>query len=232
MRSAKSAGRLIGILLVLQLSGLIVPFIMLLPLTRGPAEWLVKAAESSFQIKLAVFLLLANCALTIGIALAAFSVFRRHSYTAALMLTVISVIMFTMQAVDGAHILSMVSLSQQYALTAGQDELFRVLAAAVGSTRRWVHLTELLVIDTWIFSLYAILFRYGLVPRLLAVFGLITVILHLTGITLPLVLGYQPVTLMGATMALGHITLAAWLIVKGLGERSSAAGEIDTREEN
>lgn len=225
MISAKSAGRLIGILLVLQISGLIVPFVMLLPLTAGPSEWLVRAAESSFQIKLAVFLLLANCALTIGITLAAFRTFRRHSYTAALMLTAVSVIMFTMQTVDNAHILSMVSLSRQYAQAGGQDELFRVLAGAVGSTRRWVHLTELLVIDTWIFSLYAILYRYGLVPRLLALFGMVTVILHLTGIPVPLFLGYQPVTFMGATMALSHITLAVWLIVKGFAEHSGSPAD-------
>jgi len=60
---------------------------------------------------------------------------------------------------------------------------------------------------------------------MLAAFGLITVVLHFTGIPLPLFLGYGSVTLMGATMALSHLTLAVWLVTRGFGERLSAAGE-------
>jgi hypothetical protein len=215
MRSAKSAGRLIGILLVVQLAGLIVPFVLLHPLTTAPSEWLANAAASSFQIKAAVFLLFANCALTIGIPVAAFSVFREYSYAMALLLVAAGVIMFTLQAVDNAHMMSMLSLSQRYVQEAGQDELYRMLAAAVGSTRRFVHFAELFAIDAWIFLLYIILYRFALVPRLLAAFGLITVLLHVTGIPLPLFLGYGSVTLMGATMAVSHIALGAWLMVKG-----------------
>ena len=181
MRSAKSPGRLIGILLVVQLAGLIVPFVLLHPLTTAPAEWLANAAASSFQIKVAVFLLFANCALTIGISIAAFRVFREYSYPMALVLMVASVIVFTLQAVDNAHMMSMLSLSQRYVREVGQDDLYQMLAAAVGSTRRFVHFTELFAIDAWIFLLYVILYRYRLVPRLLAAFGLITVVLHFTG---------------------------------------------------
>jgi hypothetical protein len=107
-----------------------------------------------------------------------------------------------------------------------------MLAAAVGSTRRFVHFAELFAIDAWIFLLYIILYRFALVPRLLAAFGLLTVVLHFTGIPLPLFLGYGSVTLMGATMALGHIALAAWLVTKGMSEGHYAAGEIDSREKN
>jgi hypothetical protein len=192
-----------------------VPFVLLHPLTTAPAEWLANAAASSFQIKLAVFLLFANCALTIGISLAAFKVFREQSYPMALLLVAASVIMFTLQAVDNAHMMSMLSMSQRYVQETGQDGPYQMLAAAVGSTRRFVHFTELFAIDAWIVLLYSILYRYRLVPHLLAAFGLITVVLHFTGIPLPLFLGYGGVTLMGATMALSHIALAAWLMVRG-----------------
>jgi hypothetical protein len=219
MRSPKSLGRIIGTLLLLQLAGLTVPFILMLPLTRGTSDFLVNAPAISFQIKLAVFLLFANCALTIGISIAAFPVFRQYSHSLALLLVAVSVIMFSLQAVDNAHLLSMLSLSQQYSQAGGQEELFRALAAALGSTRRWGHYAELLVIDGWIFVFYCLLYRFALVPRALAAFGLITVVLHFTGITLPLLLGYRSVTLMGATMALSHIALALWMIGKGFKER-------------
>jgi hypothetical protein len=219
MRSAKSVGRLIGMLLFVQLAGLIVPFVLLHPLTTGPRDFLANAAGASLQIKVAVFLLFANCALTIGITIAAWPVFRQYSEAMALWLVAASVIMFSLQAVDNAHMLSMLSLSQQYAQAGGPDELFQTLAAVVGSTRRWVHFTELLVIDCWIFLLYISLWRSALVPRALAVFGLLTVMLHFTGIPLRGFLGYSLVTLMGVPMGLSHLALAVWLITKGFKER-------------
>ncbi|MBA3766174.1 MAG: hypothetical protein H0W99_04140 [Acidobacteria bacterium] len=63
------------------------------------------------------------------------------------------------------------------------------------------------------------MYRFALVPRTLAVFALITVTLHFTGITLPLFLGYRSVTLMGVPMALSHIALALWMMARGFEER-------------
>lgn len=226
MKSAKSTGRIIGMLLVLQLAGFIVPFVLLHPLTTSPQTYLVNAAGFSFQIKVAVFHLFANCALTIGITIAAFHVFRQYSEALALWLIAVSVSMFLLQAVDNVHLLSMLSLSQQYAESGGSAELFQTLAAVVGSTRRWAHFTELLVIDCWIFLLYSVLYRFALVPRPLAAFGLITVMLHCAGIPLPGFFGYRIVTLMGVPMALSHITLAIWLMTKGFEEHKTSAGPL------
>ncbi len=219
MRSAKSVGQIIGMLLFVQLAGLIVPFVLLHPLTRGPRDFLANAAGASLQSKLAVFLLFANCALTIGIAIAAWPVFRQYSEAMALWLLAAGVIMFSLQAVDNVHMLSMMSLSQQYAQAGGPDELIQTLAAVVGSTRRWAHYSELLVIDAWIFVLYWILYRFALVPRALAAFGLLTVMLHFTGIPLRGFLGYSLVTLMGVPMAFSHIALALWMMARGFEER-------------
>jgi hypothetical protein len=193
--------------------------VLLNPLTRGPRYFLANAAGASFQIKVAVFLLFANCALTIGIAIVALPVFRQYSERMALLLVAVSVIMFSLQAVDNSHVLSILSLSQQYAQAGGPDELFQTLAAVVGSTRRWAHFTELLVIDAWIFVLYSLLYRFALVPRALAAFGLLTVMLHFTGIPLPAFLGYSIVTLMGVPMGLSHMALALWMMARGFAER-------------
>jgi hypothetical protein len=117
----------------------------------------------------------------------------------------------------------MLSLSQQYVQAGGPDDLFQTLAAVVGANRKWVHFSELLVIDAWIFVLYSLLYRFALVPRALAAFGLITVMLHFTGILLPLWLGYRSVTLMGASMVLSHTASALWLMVKGFARPPSQA---------
>jgi hypothetical protein len=218
MRPAKSTGRIIGILLFVQLAGLILPFVLLMPITTS--GFLENAAGIAFQIKVAVLHLFANGAVTLGIAIAAFPVLREYSVGMALWFLALSVIWFSMQAVDNAHILSMLSLSQQYAEGgASNAELFQTLGAVVRSTRRWAHYTELLVIDCWIFMLYSILYRFRLIPRALAAFGLITVIIHTTAITLPMFVGYPSVPLLGVSLGLSHIALALWLLVKGFEER-------------
>jgi hypothetical protein len=114
----------------------------------------------------------------------------------------------------------MLSLSQSYSQAGeqGGDELFQSLAALVGTTRRWSHYSVLLAIDGWILLLYSILYRFSLVPRAVAVFGLITVMLHFSGIPLRGFLGLGLVTPMGVPMALSHITLATWLVIKGFDE--------------
>jgi hypothetical protein len=215
----KDRGRIVGVLLFLQLAGLIVPFVLLLPLTVPPRDYLANAAEASFQIKVAALLLFATCALTIGISIAAFRVFSRYSQAAALWLLAVGVIMFIQQAVDNVHLLSMLSLSQHYGQTGGPDQLFLSLATVVGSTRRWAHITELLVIDCWILSFYSALYRFALVPRLVAIFGLITVLLHFAGIPARSFAGYSAIGAMGVPMALSHITLSLWLVAKGFDDR-------------
>lgn len=218
MRSAKSMGRIIVTLFLVQLVGLSLPFILLMPATTS--GFLENAAGDSLQIKVAVFLLFANGALTIGITVAAFQVFRESSYKMALGFLALSVIWFSMQAVDNAHILSMLSLSQQYVQGGPSNaELFGALGALARSTRRWVHYTELLVIDTWFFVFYGLLFRLSLVPRMLAGFGLVMVVVHTTAITLPMFLGYSSVPSLGFSLALSHLALGTWLVVKGFGER-------------
>lgn len=224
MRTTKNIGRIVGLLLVMQLVGLTAPFVMLHPLTHSSSAFLAGAAASAVQIQAAVVLLLANGALTIGIALAALPLLRPHSPAMALLLVAVSVIWFTLQAVDNAHLLTMLSLSRHYAEAGGQEDLFKVLGVLVRAARRWVHYTELVVIDGWMFVLYAGLFRFGLVPRALAGFGLITVILHYAAITLPLFLGHRPVTPIGATMGLSQLALAGWLMAGGLRERPRPAG--------
>jgi len=218
MRTAKSTGRMVGVLLLLQLAGLTGPFVLLFPLMAGPQAALANAAGASLQIKLAVVLLLVNCALTIGITIASFAIFRQLSEAMALWLLAASVILFVAQAVDNVHIMSMLSLSQQY-VQAGGGDLFQTLAEVVGSTRKWAHFTELLVIDCWIFLFYAVLYRFALVPRALAIFGLITVLFHFTGIPLLGFLGYGVVMPMGASMAVSHVALGLWLVIRGFDAR-------------
>jgi hypothetical protein len=221
MLSERGRGRLVGGLTFLQLVGLIVPFVLLLPIATPPGEYLASAADSSTRVLAGVLLLLVNGAVTIGISIAAWPTLRRTSEALALWLVVLGALMLAVQMVDNIHILSMLSLSQAHAAAGAAADSLREVAAAIGATRRWAHLSELLVIDAWILVFYLSLIRAGALPRLLSAFGLLTVAAHFVAIPLPGFLGLRAVVEAGMPMALSHVATAAWLVAKGLGPRSS-----------
>ena len=72
MKSAKSVGRTVGILLLLQFAaGLMVPFVLMLPIVPGSPSFLTAAAEHSFQIRAAVLIAFGGGALTVIIGITA-----------------------------------------------------------------------------------------------------------------------------------------------------------------
>jgi hypothetical protein len=140
-------------------------------------------------------------------------------------LLAVSVLWFAMQAVDNVHILSLLSLSQRYVDSGATNaELLDALGAAARSTRRWAHYTELLVIESWFFVFYGLLYRLSLVPRPLAGFGLLMVLVHAAGITLPTFLGRDSVPAMAYSLALSSLAVNGWLLVKGFAEGPREVG--------
>lgn len=204
--SAAKPGRIIGVLLLVQLFLLILPFVLLHSITTD--TWLQTAAAHTVQIRVAVLLLFANGALTIGIAIAMFPVLREHGLTAALWLAAASVLWFAAQAVDNAHILSMLSLSEGTAESIA-GELAR-------TSRRWAHYTTLLIVEFWFLAFYGALFRYALVPRALAAMGVVMVLIHAGAVTLPTFLSYPAVFSLAPSLAVSHVSVAGWLIARGL----------------
>jgi len=217
---AKSVGRIVGVLLLLHLgAGLVVPFILLNAVTASPG-FLANGARIPNQLRLAVLLLFVGSAIAIGISSTAWSLFRHYSSPMALWLLALAVVSFSLQAVDNAHILSMLSLSQEY-VKAGAEKAdsFQALAVMVGSTRKWSHYSFLFVIGSWIFLLFGLLFRFRLVPRALAAFGLVGSVLQIAGVTLRGLWGYPPETRLAMPLAPAYVALALWLIVKGFDEQ-------------
>jgi hypothetical protein len=225
MNPAKRTGRIVGLLLFVHLAtGLMVPYIILRPLTVVPLGFLENAAGMSFQVRLSVLILFVGGAVTVGIAVATLPVFRRYSGALALWLLALAVVNFSLQAVENATWLSMLSLSQEYAKAGAADAgLFRGLGAVVRAAWKWTHYSHLFVVGSWIFVFYSVLWRSALVPRALAAAGLLTAMLQITCITLPQFLGYPSVMPIATGLPLGvsYIALALWLLVKGFEERRS-----------
>lgn len=219
MGAAKSVGRIIGVLLLVQLAaGVLVNFVLMAPVMTVPPGFLANAAANSLQVSFSVLIGLVTGALSVGIAIAALPVFRQYSRAMALWFLALAVVSVSLLAVENIAVLSMLSLSQAYAKADAADAgLFQTLGAVVGSARNWAHYTHLLVAGGMFFVLYSLLYRFALIPRALAAFGLVAVMLQLTGVTMPL-FGYRIVILMVMPMGLSHLALALWLMAKGFEE--------------
>lgn len=220
MESPKSVGRITGILLLVHLAGgLMLPYILMLPVTASP-DFLKTAAVNAGRMRAAVLLLFVSGAITGAVALTALPVFRRHGDRMAVLLVVLSAVNLALHAVENGTLLSMLSLSQAYAERSGADAaLFHGLGTVVGTARRWAHFTHLLVVGSWIFTLFAVMWRSRLVPRLLAGLGMLTAALQVTGVPLRAVLGLEVVTPMAMPLAPVYLALAGWLMFKGFEER-------------
>jgi hypothetical protein len=213
---AKGAGRIIGVLLLMQMIGSgVVNFVLLEP-AFAPPGFLVNAAGHSLEFGLSAFLGLAIGMIFIGIAIAAFQVFREYSHPMALWFVALSVVGCSLTAVENINVMSLLSLSEAYARANVADHgLFEALRTVVASARNWAHYVALIVAGCTLFVFYGVLFRFSLVPRALAAFGLAAVLLQITAVAMPL-FGHAIVFPMLMPLGLVQLVLALWLIAKGL----------------
>ncbi len=228
MNTGKTLGRIVGTLMFLHLAlGLIVPFALLQRL-KAPPGFLLTASGMPNRVRGAVMLLFLGSAFAIAIACAALRIFRQYSSTLAYSLMALAVTSFSLQAVDNAHLMSMLSLSQEYAVAGAEKaEVFQALATMAGAARKWSHYSFLLVVVTWIFLLCSVLYRFRLVPRVLAAFGMIACVLQIAGVTLRGFWGLPPDMRLAMPMGPAYGGLAVWLMVKGFYEGHRP---VDTKE--
>lgn len=219
MRTPTRSSRTLGALLILQMAGLIVPFILLRPIAGPSSELLLSAIGSETQLKFAIVLLFVNTALTLGLSIWAWPVFRVYSERLALWLIAVGVIVVVFQMIDNGQILTMISLSKSYTEAGLGADGVQGLASLIGATRRWVHYSELIAVDWWIFMLYVLFYRSGLVPKWLAGLGLLTVALHFVGVPMMAFIGFGLIVPMAFWMALSHLILGGFLIIRGFPEK-------------
>jgi len=212
---------MIGVLVLLHLAtGLIVPYVLFHPLTTPPG-FLEAAAKMPYLVRVNVLVLFVGGAIPVGITVALWPIARRFGHALILWLLTLAAVNLSLQIVENGHWLSMLSLSQAYAAAGPADAaLFQTLGGVVRAAWKWEHYSHIFTVVAWLFVLYALLYRYALVPRILAAFGLLTAVLQFVGITLPVFLDYRMPypTLFGMPLGLANVALASWLLAKGFEE--------------
>lgn len=218
MRSAKSVGRIVGILLLAQIVVAFLAQFVLLARVSAPPGFLANAAGSPWQVRVSVFLWFVASGLTLAVAIATLPIFRQYSERMALLYLALSVLGLSTSAFDNAAVLNMLSVSHEYAKAGAAHELFQAMGAMAHAARYSAHYINLVVGGITTFVLVSILFRFALVPRALAAFGLATFPIQVTGVAMPL-LGYRYQAVMLIPAALSLMALVLWLIAKGFEER-------------
>lgn len=225
MTEDRNIGRLIGLALIAQgVLGGMVNFVLFAPVIKAPSGFMVNAATHSLQLGVSVLLGFVAAAISVGIAIAALPIFRQYSHALAHWLLALGIVSLALAAVEQSAVLSMLSLSKAYTQAKGADEaLFQALRGVVAASRNWQHYTHLFVGGGMYLVLYSLLYRFALIPRVLAAFGLVAVILQMTAVAMPF-FGFGIVMLMIVPMGLAHLLLALWLTVRGFALRPVASG--------
>jgi hypothetical protein len=230
MNTAKGIGRMFGALLIAQsLIGYLVNFVLLAPAVAPPG-FLTNAAANAFQMSLAALLAPVEGALWIAMAIAAFPIFRQYSNSLAVAFLILTGVSLAGLIVEAIGMRSLLALSVEYTKAGDANAaLFQPLAAMVRALRNSAHYLNLLVGGGILVVVYTLLLRFALIPRVLSVFGLVTVASMMSGAIIPL-LGYPTIMAMFMPMGLSHLALAGWLLVKGFEERPrpSPAGRLAT----
>lgn len=222
MNDARNASRWLALLLIAQMVlGPIANFALLDGAFDGPGGFLANAAPHASSVATAVLLALGLALLDAAIAVVLWPVLRPLSERMALTLAILGGAGFALAGLEAAGTLSMLSLSQAYLAAAGPDAaLYEGLRGVVAAQRNWPHLIMLAAAGLMLLATYAAFFRFRLVPRWLAGFGVLACLLQLVAVTKPFYGGWVLFPLL-APIGLANLLLIVRLLRKpgfGVGE--------------
>ncbi len=215
MEREMRAARTLGALFLAQMVGsFVVNFTLTKPLFGKPG-FLETAAPHARQIGASALLGIAIGAIFLTITILAYPLFRPLSQRMALWFFGMGVVSLAVAVLEQSSVMSMVSLSQAYAQAAPAEQAqFQALRGVVASSRNWAHFAGRLTDGGVLLALYAMLFRFALVPRALAAVGLAASVLQMATLSLPF-FGYPVMFLLLAPIGLCQLALVVWLFLKG-----------------
>jgi hypothetical protein len=212
-------GRTMGVLLLLQLvAALTLPFILTKSLNAGSPAFLKAVLEDAFQVRAAVLLSFIGSALTLSLGLIAFRIFQQYNLTIALLFVSVCGISCVLDLMHASSIMSVLWMSERVASSEIVSEAYAA-ADAIYSARRSTHIIQLVGIGSWMFVFYSSIFRFKLIPRVLAFLGVLGVLSQFIGVTLMMLLGYPVIGEMAMPLLPIEIAVGGWLIVKGFKTR-------------
>jgi hypothetical protein len=159
-------------------------------------------------------------AIGLAIAITVLPVLRQFSERMALAFVAMGAVALSLAAVENGTLMSLLSLSKAYAASGADAAAFEGLRGVVAASRNWAHFTHITIGGATLLVFYIALYRFALVPRVLAAFGLAACALQITTVTRPFFGGEVLFSLL-APLGLANLAVALWLMIKGFPDRQT-----------
>jgi hypothetical protein len=220
MTSTRNAGRIAGAMMIAQgIGGYVTNFALLRPVLAPPGS-LVNAAPHAFEVGLSAVLGILAGAIGLAIAITVLPVLRQFSERMALAFVAIGAVALSLATVENGTLMSLLSLSKAYAASGADPAAFEGLRGVVAASRNWAHFTHIAIGGATLLVFYIALYRFRLVPRVLAAVGLVACALQITSVTRPF-FGGEVIFFLLAPLGLANLAVALWLMIKGFPDQST-----------
>jgi hypothetical protein len=219
MNTDRKTAIVVGVLFLLGFAGGFGP-VFVKPILDDP-NYLAKIFENKNLVvggALAQLTMALACA---GIAIGLYPILKKHNESLALGAVGFRMIENVFQIVAALALLSLLTLSQEFVKA---DPRAASAFQAAGASLHAVHFWSALVLAHFGFVLGALMYYYAfyrsnLIPRWLSGWGIVAILLHLTGAFITMFTQIDPFStstyLLSLPIGLNELTLAIWLIVKG-----------------
>ncbi|HJQ39375.1 MAG TPA: DUF4386 family protein [Thermoanaerobaculia bacterium] len=220
LMSAKATGRIVGLLLLVQVL-LAIPVYTEIGMMRAVIApgFLENAAADALQIRAAVLLTHVLSGLALAVALITLPLFRQRMERLALLFLSLSILGLAMQTVEGITVRDMVAMSVAYAKPDAERAVLETLGVVARSSWGSAHFFNLALGHVKLFIFFLILFRGRYVPKLLSGAGLAATVVSTTAATIAL-LGLRFRYPLVAPAAIIQLIMVVYLLFKGFSDDS------------
>ena len=227
MNTNRKTAIIVGILFILGFAGAFGP-VAVKPILDDPM-YLARIFENQNTVMMGVLAQLIMALACAGIAIGLYPILKKYNEALALGAVGFRLIENIFQIVAALALLTLLTLSKE----AGNATGFAQAAfQAAGASLHAIHFWSALVLAHFGFCLgalmyYYVFYRSGLIPRWLSVWGIVGILLHLTGALITMFAQVDPfstsTSLLSIPVGLNELALAGWLIVKGFNPLALAA---------
>jgi hypothetical protein len=180
----------------------------------GGSDFLAGVSSLQSTLALGAFLMIATTAVDIGKAVIFFPILERHGRRTAVAYLATMIFEMAMMTVGVLALLMIIPLADQAAAGQLDADTAQALGSLAVDANETAYQVGQLSLAFGAFFLAALLFRTGLVPRWLAVLGLVGYATHMAGAAAE-IFGAPIGLVLLIPGAVFELTLPIWLIVKG-----------------
>ena len=219
MKSDRKTAIAVGVLFLLGFAGAFGP-VMVKPILDDPM-YLARIFENQNTVMMGVLAQLIMALACAGIAIGLYPILKKYNEALALGAVGFRLIENIFQIVAALALLTLLTLSKESGNATGfAQSAFQ----AAGISLHAIHFWSALVLAHFGFCLgalmyYYVFFRSGLIPRWLSVWGMVGILLHMTGALITMFTQVDPfstsTSLLSIPIGLNELVLAGWLIVRG-----------------